>query len=114
MAGRPIVHSRSWRGLAGSSLLFTGLIVAWVTAVLVIPRIKKIDAQHEFFTYPDFLRHRYNEKVALVAALISGVGYLGFTGGQLLAGALVSRRLDEIFAYRSQKLSELFGSERST
>jgi SSS family solute:Na+ symporter len=38
-------------------------------------------------TYPDFLRFRYGEKVAVVAALISGLGYLGFTGGQMLAGA---------------------------
>lgn len=74
-------------GLAGSWLLFTGLIGAWLTAVFVIPRIKRLDNKHKFFTYPDFLRHRYNGKVALVAALISGIGYLGFTGAQLLAGA---------------------------
>ncbi|MBN2375641.1 MAG: putative beta-lysine N-acetyltransferase [Sedimentisphaerales bacterium] len=74
-------------GLAGSWLLFTGLVGAWLTAVLVIPKIKAIDAQKKFFTYPDFLRHRYNGKVALAAAVISGVGYLGFTGAQLLAGA---------------------------
>lgn len=74
-------------GLAGSWLLFTGLIGAWLTAVFIIPRIKRIDAEHKFMTYPDFLRHRYSGKVALVAALISGIGYLGFTGAQLLAGA---------------------------
>ena len=38
-------------------------------------------------TYPDFLRHRYGNNVALIAALISGIGYLGFTGAQILAGA---------------------------
>jgi SSS family solute:Na+ symporter len=74
-------------GLAGSWLLFTGLLGAWLTAVLVIPRIKRLDSEHGMLTYPDFLRFRYNEKVALVAALISGIGYLGFTGGQMLAGA---------------------------
>ena len=74
-------------GLAGSWLLFTGLIGAWLTAVFIIPKIKRIDADKQFFTYPDFLRHRYNGKVALVAALISGIGYLGFTGAQMLAGA---------------------------
>src|SRR5210317_1815514 len=31
-------------GLSGSWLLFTGLIGAWVTAVLVIPRIKALEA----------------------------------------------------------------------
>lgn len=74
-------------GLAGSWLLFTGLIGAWLSAVFIIPKIKKIDAKSGMMTYPDFLRYRYNEKVALVAALISGIGYLGFAGAQMLAGA---------------------------
>ncbi len=74
-------------GLSGSWLLFTGLIGAWLSAVFIIPRIKSLDGNHQFMTYPDFLRYRYNDKVALVAALISGIGYLGFTGAQMLAGA---------------------------
>jgi len=74
-------------GLAGSWLLFTGLVGAWLTAVLIIPRIKKLDAEHGMMTYPDFLRHRYREKVAFAAAVISGIGYMGFTGAQMLAGA---------------------------
>lgn len=74
-------------GLAGSWLLFTGLVGAWLSAVLIIPRIKRLDAQHGMMTYPDFLRFRYDGRVALVAALISGIGYLGFTGAQILAGA---------------------------
>jgi len=74
-------------GLAGSWLLFTGLIGAWLSAVLIIPKIKKLDRKHGMMTYPDFLRWRYNEKVALTASLISGLGYLGFTGAQILAGA---------------------------
>ncbi len=74
-------------GLAGSWLLFTGLVGAWLSAVFIIPRIKRIDAKLGMMTYPDFLRHRYDGKVAVVAALISGIGYLGFTGAQMLAGA---------------------------
>jgi SSS family solute:Na+ symporter len=74
-------------GLAGSWLLFTGLVGAWLSAVLIIPRVKRVDAEHGMMTYPDFLRHRYNGSVALVAALISGIGYLGFTAAQMLAGA---------------------------
>lgn len=74
-------------GLSGSWLLFTGLVGAWLSAVLIIPRIKRIDKAEGMFTYPDFLRYRYSESVALLAALISGVGYLGFTSAQILAGA---------------------------
>lgn len=74
-------------GLSGSWLLFTGLVGAWLSAVFVIPRIKALDTKHSMMTYPDFLRFRFNGRVALMAALISGIGYLGFTGGQILAGA---------------------------
>jgi SSS family solute:Na+ symporter len=74
-------------GLAGSWLLFTGLVGAWLTAVLIIPKIKRLDAKHNMMTYPDFLRWRYNNRVALAASLISGLGYMGFTGAQILAGA---------------------------
>ncbi|MEA2077553.1 MAG: sodium:solute symporter family protein [Candidatus Marinimicrobia bacterium] len=74
-------------GLSGSWLLFTGLVGAWLSAVFIIPRIKKIDVKYGMMTYPDFLRFRYNNKVALIAAIISGIGYMGFTGAQILAGA---------------------------
>lgn len=74
-------------GIAGSWLLFTGLLGAWLSAVFIIPRIKKIDAENKFMTFPDFLRYRYNDKVALVAAVIAGIAYLGFAGVQMLAGA---------------------------
>lgn len=74
-------------GLSGSWLLFTGLVGAWLSAVLIIPRVKRVDRRHAMMTYPDFLRWRYDDRVALAAALISGLGYLGFTGAQILAGA---------------------------
>jgi len=73
-------------GLSGSWLLFTGLIGAWLSAVLVIPRVKAIDAEHGMLTYPDFLRWRFGDATALLAAVISGLGYLGFSGAQILAG----------------------------
>ncbi|MDZ7722530.1 MAG: sodium:solute symporter family protein [candidate division KSB1 bacterium] len=74
-------------GLSGSWLLFTGLLGAWLAAVLVIPKIKSIDKQENLLTFPDFLKLHYNNKVVLAAALISGIGYLGFTSAQILAGA---------------------------
>jgi solute:Na+ symporter, SSS family len=74
-------------GFSGSWLLFTGLVGAWLSAVFIIPRIKKLDRKHNLYTYPDFLRLRYDDRVALAAAVISGIGYLAFTGAQVLAGA---------------------------
>lgn len=74
-------------GLSGSWLLFTGLLGAWVSAVVMIPRIKRLGDRKNFFTFPDFLEHRFDGNVRLVAAVVSGIGYGGFVGSQLLAGA---------------------------
>ncbi|MFH1464116.1 MAG: sodium:solute symporter family protein [Pseudomonadota bacterium] len=77
-------------GLAGSWLLFTGLVGAWVSAVLLIPRVKRLGDAHGWLGYPDFLEARYDGRVALVAAVVSGIGYAGFVGAQILAGAKLS------------------------
>ncbi len=74
-------------GLAGSWMLFTGLVGAWLSAVILIPRIKAIEKFKKFYTFPQILGHFYNPRVALLAGLISGIGYLGFTSSQILAGA---------------------------
>lgn len=74
-------------GLAGSWMLFTGLIGAWVSAVTLIPIIHRLSGKHKFLTFPQIFNHFYNSKVALVAGIISAIGYIGFTSSQLLAGA---------------------------
>ncbi|MBI9071896.1 MAG: sodium:solute symporter family protein [Melioribacteraceae bacterium] len=74
-------------GISGSWLLFTGLVGAWLTAIFIIPKVKLVDAEQGMLTYPDFLRFKYGKNVALAAAIISGIGYMGFTGAQILAGA---------------------------
>jgi SSS family solute:Na+ symporter len=74
-------------GLAGSWMLFTGLIGAWLSAVILIPIVSKLSVKHKFFTFPQLFEHYYNGKVALVAGIISAIGYIGFTSSQLLAGA---------------------------
>src|SRR6056297_2685840 len=70
-------------GLSGSWLLFTGLLGAWLSAVFIIPRINAVDKKQGMLTYADFLRYRHNNSVALLAAIISAIGYLGFTGAQV-------------------------------
>lgn len=84
-------------GLAGSWMLFTGLIGAWLSAVVLIPIVSKLSVKHQFFTFPQIFEHFYNGKVALVAGIISAIGYIGFTSSQLLAGAkLASATFEEI------------------
>ena len=84
-------------GLAGSWMLFTGLIGAWLSAVVLIPIVSKLSVKHQFFTFPQIFEHFYNSKVALIAGIISAIGYIGFTSSQLLAGAkLASATFEEI------------------
>ncbi len=74
-------------GLAGSWMLFTGLLGAWLSAVFLIPVVKPRSSQFRFITFPDLFRHHYGPATALLAGIISAVGYLGFTSSQILAGA---------------------------
>lgn len=74
-------------GLSGSWMLFTGLLGAWISAVFLIPKVYPIAKNHKFLTFPQSLAFHYNGKVALVAGIISLIGYIGFTSSQILAGA---------------------------
>ncbi|MGV3631812.1 MAG: sodium:solute symporter family protein [Bacteroidota bacterium] len=75
-------------GLSGSWLLFTGLIGAWVSAALLIPRVFRWQQAHgrHFLTLPQVFGFLYNKKVAFTASVICIIGYTGFTSSQLLAG----------------------------
>lgn len=74
-------------GLSGSWMLFTGLLGAWLAAVFLIPRIKQDKSFANFYTFPQIFKHLFDRKVGIAAAVISLIGYLGFTSSQLLAGA---------------------------
>ncbi|WP_026704220.1 sodium:solute symporter family protein [Flavobacterium soli] len=74
-------------GLSGSWMLFTGLLGAWLSAVFLIPKISKLGFEKKFFTFPQIFGHFYSTKVALMAGIISAIGYIGFTSSQVLAGA---------------------------
>lgn len=74
-------------GLSGSWMLFTGLIGAWLSAVLLIPKVYPIAKKHKFLTFPQSLAFHYNKNVAFVAGIISLIGYIGFSSSQILAGA---------------------------
>ena len=74
-------------GLSGSWMLFTGLIGAWISAVFLIPKIYPIAKKNNFLTFPETLEFHYGSKVALLAGIISLIGYIGFTSSQILAGA---------------------------
>jgi len=68
-------------------MLLTGLLGAWLSAVFLIPKVYPIAKKHNFLSFPQALEHFYNPRVALVAGIISLIGYVGFTSSQILAGA---------------------------
>jgi len=74
-------------GLSGSWMLFTGLIGAWVSAALLIPKVAQLMKKMDLYTFPQIFGIFYSKRVALVAGIISAIGYIGFTSSQLLAGA---------------------------
>lgn len=74
-------------GISGSWMLFTGLVGAWLSAVILIPRIKKLSQNVKLYTFPQIFETFYSKEVAIVAGVISAIGYIGFTSSQLLAGA---------------------------
>lgn len=73
-------------GLSGSWMLFTGLIGAWLSAVLLIPKIYPIAKEKKLLSFPQAIEHYYNRNVALIAGIISLIGYVGFSSSQILAG----------------------------
>lgn len=74
-------------GLSGSWMLFTGLLGAWLAAVFLIPKVKQNSFFDDAYTFPQLFEYYYSAKVAFVAAIISAIGYAGFTSSQMLAGA---------------------------
>jgi len=74
-------------GLSGSWMLFSGLVGAWLSAVILIPRIYPLARKYHFLSFPEALKHFYNQRVAIIAGVISLIGYIGFTSSQILAGA---------------------------
>jgi len=74
-------------GISGSWMLFTGLIGAWLAACLLIPKVFALSKQTTLFTFPQIFLTLFGKKAGFIAAIISLIGYLGFTSSQLLAGA---------------------------
>jgi len=74
-------------GISGSWMLFTGLIGAWLAAVFLIPKVKGNPVFDKAYTFPEIFKHFYSPNVAIVAGIISAIGYAGFTSSQILAGA---------------------------
>lgn len=85
-------------GLSGSWMLFTGLLGALISGTYLVPKVYNLSQEHKFLTFPQLFKHLYNGKVAVVAAVISAIGYWGFTSSQILAGAKLAAGTFDIFS----------------
>src|SRR5690606_2770078 len=56
-------------GLAGSWMLFTGLVGAWLSSIILIPKIYKLGSASKFLTFPQVFKHFFNGKVAFLAGI---------------------------------------------
>jgi solute:Na+ symporter, SSS family len=74
-------------GVSGSWMLFTGLIGAWLSAVVLIPKVSTLSAKFKLLTFPQIFERLFSKEVAILAGFISAIGYIGFTSSQMLAGA---------------------------
>lgn len=74
-------------GISGSWMLFTGLIGAWLSAVFLIPKVYPIAYKLKLLTFPQIFQKLTGNRVYTAAAIITAIGYIGFTSSQILAGA---------------------------
>lgn len=74
-------------GLSGSWMLFTGLLGAWLAVVFLIPKVYPIGKEQKLLSFPELLSFKYSPTVAMIAGIISLIGYIGFSSSQILAGA---------------------------
>jgi SSS family solute:Na+ symporter len=74
-------------GLSGSWLLFTGLIGAWLAAAILIPKVFALPDIRKYTTLPQIFDSFYGKRVAILAGIITTIGYLSFTSSQIIAGA---------------------------
>jgi SSS family solute:Na+ symporter len=74
-------------GISGSWLLFTGLLGAWLAIIFLIPKVYALPHIKTYSTLPQIFEFFYNKNVAIVAGVITTIGYLSFTSSQIIAGA---------------------------
>ncbi len=58
-----------------------------MAAVLLIPKVFALPQIRKFSTLPEIFKHFYGAKVAVLAGIITTIGYLSFTSSQIIAGA---------------------------
>ena len=74
-------------GISGSWLIGVSGLSAVLAALLMAPKIKRWSDKVKGLTTGDLFESRFDKKTGLVAALLIGLAWWTFVGGQVIAGA---------------------------
>lgn len=78
-------------GFAGSWMLFASALGALLAGIFLVPKARKFTNAFRAYTYPQFLGKRFGENTRFVAALLAGLAWWSFVGGQVIAGAKLAQ-----------------------
>lgn len=74
-------------GISGSWLIAISGLSAVMVAFLMVPKVKRWADRAKGLTTGDLFEARFDRRTGLVAALVIGVAWFTFVGGQVIAGA---------------------------
>lgn len=73
-------------GISGSWLIAVSGLSAVFASFLLVPKVKKWADKTKGLTTGDLFAQRFDEKTGLIAALLIGISWFAFVGGQIIAG----------------------------
>ncbi|MDI3547522.1 MAG: solute:Na+ symporter, family [Halanaerobiales bacterium] len=73
-------------GISGSWLIAVSGLSAVFASFLLVPKVKKWADDVKGFTTGDIFGQRFDKKTGLVAAILIGISWFAFVGGQIIAG----------------------------
>jgi len=74
-------------GISGSWLIGVSGLSAMLAAMLLAPKLKRWSVKAKGLTTGDLFESRFDKKTGLMAALLIGLAWWTFVGGQVIAGA---------------------------
>ncbi|GAB6281038.1 MAG: sodium:solute symporter family protein [Thermovirga sp.] len=74
-------------GISGSWLIGVSALSAVLAALLMAPKIKRWSDKVKGFTTGDLFESRFDKKTGTMAAILIGLAWWTFVGGQVIAGA---------------------------
>ncbi len=74
-------------GIAGHWLITVSALSAVLAAIFMVPKIKRVIDKIQGFTTGDIFEQRFDSKTGFIAAIVIGLSWFAFVGGQIMAGS---------------------------